>query len=352
MSRRARVPKRKQLGSSHRQRNANPKLSPYQKEQKRDRMANQPPVSIQTRDFPASARRLQFFLASRSDQTSRPQGKKADETDFVPSTKGIARNEQSLNAQLRVSPTVEDTATLKRLEKKKKSSAKKREKRREDRIERLHAQNDALDMMVNKDGAKALRRDATLAKEVKLALKQASVTQRRSKKKPRADGDAAPAEGEDKTDGTQQQARPQPSAEPPRPQRDFDDLIDVVGFGERADAPPTFDVLPKTTTALLPTQHIGKTKLLRMQEEERRAKVQRLLSGIAAPSQTKMSTTPLPNGDVLEAATVKNARLETADDFAALRERVMARYAKKNQGTFNQRRRNIVFTTAEEAATE
>ena len=81
MSRRSRVPKRKQLDGRHRRRNANPKLSPYQKELKRDRMANQPPVSIQKRDFPASARKLQGFLEANAQKRKQKRAERDDEAD-------------------------------------------------------------------------------------------------------------------------------------------------------------------------------------------------------------------------------------------------------------------------------
>merc|ERR1711916_125010 len=111
---------------------------------------------------------------------------------------------------------------------------------------------------------------------------------------------------------------------------------------------PSFDVLPSANPALIPSQHVGKAKRQRMVEELRREKLQRLISGDTSKPTRKTAATTLPSGDKLVAPTVKNARLESAEDFAALRERVQASYARKNQGTFNQRRRNTVFQVAGE----
>lgn len=495
MSRRARVPKRKQLDGKHRRRNVNPKLSPYQKEQKRDRLANQAPVSIQKRDFPASARKLQQFLVGVSERRQRQRSKDEAaaaqfdptkppeewEVEFVPttfevpdlqalrtqpapapiddadgyanlassaSTSAASDNDEddtgsegsatdidgarddvsqvsdvdtekmpsaavakkpttprvvldddeasidsddgprkrstrssvfrrpvaeeassagnmtvapspstagpsgvtSLNAVIRNSLETVDPAMIKRLEKKQLAAQKKREKRRHERIEKLKAKSDALDMLVNKSSAKKLRNDAELRKEVAAAIATASASARRKKTKRHqedADGDGGETAGDRETGvaPSAATANHQTVIQKRAPvEKDFNDLVDHVRFGERADAPPTFDILPQANAALVPAQHVGKAKRARLLEEARREKVQKAVTGSVDRKGVKLVATPLPDGQELVAPTVKNARLESAEDFAALRERVMARYAAKNQGTFNQRRRNIAFT--------
>lgn len=142
-----------------------------------------------------------------------------------------------------------------------------------------------------------------------------------------------------------------PPRQPKEPTtRDFDDLIDVVGFGERNDAPPTFDVVPKANVALLPQHHIGKAKRAQMVETIRKQRIAEVLAaaGVAsvASSSSNVTSTVLPDGSELVAAKVKGTRLESSDDFEALRQRVMARYAQKNQNFF-QKRRNTIFDVAE-----
>ncbi|PWU87295.1 hypothetical protein C4B63_95g17 [Trypanosoma cruzi] len=66
MARRQRVPRHKEHG---RRRNKNPKLSPFQREQRRNKMANQPPVSFgkngSQRDYPISQRAVMKFLMAK-----------------------------------------------------------------------------------------------------------------------------------------------------------------------------------------------------------------------------------------------------------------------------------------------
>lgn len=79
MAKRGRVPGRKSLHGGHRQRNKNPKLSPFQREQKRTRLANQPPIENgNKRDFPASQRGVYLYLQQREEREAAKKQAKRD----------------------------------------------------------------------------------------------------------------------------------------------------------------------------------------------------------------------------------------------------------------------------------
>jgi hypothetical protein len=217
---------------------------------------------------------------------------------------------------------------LKRLERKKLKALKKKEQRREDRVDKLKAKEEALSVLLNKKK----RKDEDVRENAYQAVKEASRNTRRKKGKKRAE--------------RKKEAEPETLPPTTNERRDFDDMVDYVGFGERSDAPPKFDSVPTAHPALIPTQGMGKAKHQKLVQDARRDKIRRLTHQAMPPTGAGKKTTTLPDGTI--APFVKNSKLESADDFAALRERVMARYSKANAGTFNQRRRAIKFTVGGE----
>ena len=84
MAKRGRVPARKRLGPTCRQRNHTPKLSPFQKEMRRDRLANQPPTTNVENASPKSTELFNYLKAKEDKVRERKERKLREAKGLLP----------------------------------------------------------------------------------------------------------------------------------------------------------------------------------------------------------------------------------------------------------------------------
>ncbi|KAF5222626.1 hypothetical protein TcYC6_0102240 [Trypanosoma cruzi] len=340
MARRQRVPRHKEHG---RRRNKNPKLSPFQREQRRNKMANQPPVSLgkngSQRDYPISQRAVMKFLMAkqkrlqeRHQQRHEEQQKKEigehqqkqtkkttvngklceDNGEVSPSpathssmataaveavvgkkkhhakkakktslTAPVALNEEMAASLARPIMAFKTLAEGERGEaenaveaiisrKKERKHRKKAEARRERVREVLRETEEQLreEVLSSKGGKKRRRehpvdaKDAAFEKKLKQMQKEKAEVAVAAEKRVAGENikqDRSETESQKRKrkritfldDGAKggvdapHSAMRYPNDKGAKVPRDFCELVDVVRFGERVEAPPVFDVIPR-----------------------------------------------------------------------------------------------------------
>lgn len=392
MARRERVTR---LKSHRKKRNKNPKLSPFQREQKRNKLANQPPtINPDERDAPKSQR---LVLAYLEEKQKKKEAKKAEalrlraEKQLVgasPSSNkdGAAETQKqkakdhsekdsktSLNALLGSSlgpalvsfPTSNSTAensasSVSSIIARKKE--KKHQKRVEARRERVKSQveklSEELKKLTAKKGSKRLKNkdpNAAFEKELLAMQRQKALEVKKEKQQQRhtehqAEDDkthddtraaaATPSNGKKisfdesalKDEGTKKHVVAGATRNSKRV-RDFSDLVDVVRFNERVEAPPVFDAVPNRNAAV--------SRLARELEQPSEGKSlrHRLLSSVGGLGEQKrlsrLGLAPAATQVSLPAAVAAaKMKLSKEKEMEALRNHVMAAYQKK-------KRRNI-----------
>lgn len=360
MALRSRVPNRKQLGGGSRRRNKNPKLSPFQRQQKRDRLANQPPINLTTRDYPASARNLVKYLQERDEREKEKRAKRlglesapsapedptessrshrrestsvpvAQKTEGERSSTGKGKKSLSTSAVVSLNDeTAKEVGHGSEIgqynEKILRLKEKKLRKKKQQRIERAIQRRDGLAKEVEAEVAQDAEDDGSGKKKKKRGAKDrdneegegapsasnpdqppmsASARkrlERKAKKRAREEENDPNGEGSSRA-GKKAEAF------------ELDEPIDVVRFGERVDAPPVFDVAPSAAnTAVFPVHRVGNAKKLELSERKRLQKLGLL------PSLTSESD------DAVHQAVAK--RPTTSDEFEAYRQKVLESYAK------------------------
>lgn len=231
MALRSRVPRRKQLGEGKRSRNKNPKLSPFQREMKRDRLANQAPdVSTVT---PAAVSRRANGPVLRLAGGGRLNADDTESTlreDFPKSARGL------LNTLMRR----RDKHVLH--ERRRKESEENRADKARDPTTTIEGaseaepppQTDATPLM---NAGPMERRLQPIAH-----VKQTPVGHAAAVERPTSRTWHAGAAGS--------LAAPVVSPRGLKPPKDFKQIVDPVGFLERAHAPPTAVPPPKPSAYL------------------------------------------------------------------------------------------------------
>ncbi|RNF04515.1 hypothetical protein TraAM80_05107 [Trypanosoma rangeli] len=345
MARRQRVPHHKE---HRRRRNKNPKLSPFQREQKRKKLANQVPISSMKndslRDYPVSQRTVMKYLMAKKNRLQerrrqREEGlqKKQRDTEeqisttatnseqrcefngcassptvtfssvtqttlpsnvSPPATEVVAKKRKencvkkakktslitpvALNEEIAASLTrpiiafktldaeererQEDSVEAIIARKKEKKHRKKAEARRErvrealrkteeqlkeevfsvkggkkrNRADRVDAKNAAFERKLKQMQREKEKTESAAAAEKKTAGKSEKDTKKRSRKQ------ITFSDGVENT-GTDapHRAMRYPGDKGSKVPRDFCELVDVVRYGERVEAPPVFDALPR-----------------------------------------------------------------------------------------------------------
>lgn len=432
MAKRGRVPAHKSLGPGKRKRNKNPKLSPFQREQKRDRLANQPPIETGVkRDFPAKQRGVYMYLqekeardAARREAQSTQDGSLAGEgksrrrkreraereglgqscESLSPQTvsssssqgpvskksrkEGLSSAIPSLNAELKVDvQPLNERTDLRRLQKKDKKHQKRLEKRKvrisenmmnlEQEINRTmlskskkakrnkSGRGDGDDEPMDpkyvayekelvkmqkqkaKEDAAKKEQEAAAAKRAAQEAEAAAAADTKQRKKKIAFSDDVTPE----SDAPHQVAVPPGKTQPLKKAKDFYEYVDVVRFGERVEAPPVFERVPRANSAL------GKLASKLEAEEEpkittatgRRVAVGASLptrtailsgssSGITNPSSiaerkrlASLGLAPRPTELIVEdayssATSSKKSKPTNSNEFELLRQKVMESY--------------------------
>jgi hypothetical protein len=117
MAKRDRISNRKSLGAGkNHKRNKNPKLSPFQREVKRNRLANQPPTATVKRDFPAKQRLVFNYFhekAAREEAKKEEKRQRDEDAGIVEDVEKMGKARRRKMARLEVEnggPPVSHTA--------------------------------------------------------------------------------------------------------------------------------------------------------------------------------------------------------------------------------------------------
>ncbi|EKF37601.1 hypothetical protein MOQ_002202 [Trypanosoma cruzi marinkellei] len=435
MARRQRVPRHKEHG---RRRNKNPKLSPFQREQKRNKMANQPPVSFgkngSQRDYPISQRAVMKFLMAKQERlqerrqqrheeqqkkeigeyeqrqttgTGTGNGKLCEDNGEVSSspatthtstasvaveavmgkkkhnakkakktslTAPVALNEEmaaSLARPIMAFKTlaegerreVENTVEAIISRKKERKHRKKAEARRERVREVLRETEEQLreEVLSSKGGKKRRRehpvdaKDAAFEKKLKQMQKEkaeeeAEVEKRVAVKKRKKDRSGTESQKRERKritfldDGANagvdapHSAMRYPNDKGAKVPRDFCELVDVVRFGERVEAPPVFDVIPRRDASI--------TRLANRMESSSRnslkggvASLQKerlqLLSSVGGVGEARrlerLGLGPVSTSAATACPTGAPKKLSKEEEMQRLRDAVMEAYRRKKR---------------------
>jgi hypothetical protein len=382
MAKRGRHPGRKSQTRSH---NQNPKLSPFQREQKRNKLANQAPTALTEsnagRQYSRSQRDVFKYFERReaieADRLTRAAPRPPLETAVVGKARmrkmlsrkmsdsspgaipqaskkalkthledGVAANAKSLNSQLLDgastfhSRIVQDT-TLATIMRKKTKKHEKKKLVRKQKLHELLQQGDARvreEMTREKAGKKGRKRQRDLLIEQQQQRgeenSQSGLNDFSSGNGPTDAGTLTAPVGTAKKD---RDARPKGAEGGGKP-REFYELVDIVKFGERVEAPPVLSVLPDTKSKisllgvkLLEGEEAAKKK--RRGESAGASTRHALLGGSTSLAEQKrlmklglQENRPVPADVSTASATALPTTKSTTDEFALLREKVMETY--------------------------
>ena len=384
MAKRGRIPNRKaQGGAGMRHRNKNPKLSPFQREQKRTRLSNQPPIDLSKRDFPSAARGVVYYLNAKKEREDekKQQRKLAMEAARLEAEAEAAPKAEVKRSRKRAREDDDAAATAAApapsiIQKKKTAVAEGVSDLNAELINSLDvgdvvkSHNDAVLRRKEKSARKKMERRKQNAREKHAAIEYELKAALRKEEGGGDDEDEfggyhdenqVDENGEPIAKRQRKEGRPQPQQTKAQRRRErlklkkelaaeegitskkekrkealeLDEKIDVIRYGERVDAPPVFDVVPRANAdSLLPTHRVGHAKKLELSERKRLQKLG-LLPATSAPlgldedaGPPRMSSTghaPLmmPAGS---SGGVK--RPTTSDEFEAYRQQVIESYNK------------------------
>lgn len=418
MARRDRVTR---LKSHRKTRNKNPKLSPFQREQRRNKLANQAPiVKPNERDAPKSQRLVLEYLEEKqrkkeakkaealqareekrkreemmetsdhSSSTDSPPRKRSKEDASSKNTSDTSNqkkssSKESLNALLGSSlgPALVAYPTGVQKESPSTSSAevggsassadiiarkkaKKHEKRVEARRERVREQLEKmekeLEQLTKKKGGRKSKEakdpNAAFEKQLKLMQQEKALEDKKrmllekERLKKEAAEEARKVEEREAAalqEAEKQQRRKSISFDESvvaedeeqkkrknlvvRKPRDFSDLVDVVRFNERVEAPPVFTAVPNKNASVTRLAH-------RLEEESRKDGSSknlrhRLLSSVGGLGEQKrlsrLGLLPAATQQSASAVAAQAAKLSKEKEMETLRAHVMAAYQKKKR---------------------
>eukprot|EP00796_Vickermania_ingenoplastis_P004275 gene4275-3092_t len=395
MARRDRVTR---LKSHRRKTNKNPKLSPFQREQRRAKLANQAPIlKKDDRDIPKSQRLVLEYLAEKQRrreakkeemrrvggraeeaqaqsqaQAQAPTHNTADTRDHLTQSASSSLSDKknglnsSLNAELASSlgPALHafrgGTAADTDLESTSSIIARKKEKKHKKRVEarreRVKADIEKLskDLEELKNGKRSKKKkdpNAAFEKELMAMQREKAAEDKRQqqllKKKKSAAAAVVSAEETPNTapppkakksitfDASVEDTPTPAQSSPALPSggrkraRDFSDLVDIVRFNERVEAPPVFNVVPNENASV--------TRLARRLESADAGKSTRhvLLSSTGGLGEQKrlsrLGLVPAATQLSPAAAAAQKAKVSKEKEMEVLRAHVMAAYQKKKR---------------------
>ncbi|KAK7195194.1 hypothetical protein NESM_000444300 [Novymonas esmeraldas] len=147
------------------------------------------------------------------------------------------------------------------------------------------------------------------------------------------------AEVEDRAAAADESRGRSRSRNAPRKPQDFYELVDVVRYGERVEAPPVFDVLPNRNAAVSRLARELEREESRSRDDGAARERHRLLAGGGQLAQQKrlarLGLAPAITHTTSGAEPGAAARMSKAEEIKALRDRVMATYQRN-------RRREVV----------
>lgn len=388
MARRDRVPR---LKSHRKKKNKNPKLSPFQREQKRNKLANQAPIVKENeRDAPKSQRLVLEYLekkqkekeAKRAETLRRLAEKEAtgekgneisknvssteDSIDKRTSKQAKRVEKNSLNALLSsslgpaklgvASKEGEGSATI--IARKK---AKKHAKRVEARKERVKAQIEKMTTdlekltRTKKKGKKDLDQNLVFEKKLKQMQREKAAEEKKMQKMQKK-GQKSPAVHESE-DGESAAMHPEEATKPKKSivflvdeneaetkasksaslsknraekasVRDFSDLVDIVRFNDRVEAPPVFTSVPnKNASVSRLASRLESTESNSANKEVRH----RLLSSVGGLGEVKRLNRLGLAPAITTRTVAADAKISKEKEMELLRASVVAAYQKKKR---------------------
>lgn len=401
MARRDRVTR---LKSHRRKVNQNPKLSPFQREQKREKMANQVPIAkANDRDIPKSQRLVIEYLERKQQEKKEKKEQRLQERrereaggsmEASPSSSSShsasssnaeskAQHEKkpaaSLNALLGSSlgpahvgyggedPASVNATIARKKEKKHQKRVEARRQRVKDGLEKMTLELESLTKKKKKKGEVdqnavfekqliAMQREREQAvkaeaKKVRVEAKRAARLAQRELMggyQTRVDEDDDDIDGYDngkdytpiETESTRKSitfdesvneaAAKKPASESRKRARDFSELVDIVRFNDRVDAPPVFTVVPDGNAAVSRLAN-------KLQQQPPASQRLRLLSSVGGlGEQKRLARLGLKSASPQLYEGKDVSKLSKQQEMDALRSHVMAAY-RKNKNVENKK---------------